>query len=145
MNILASCVRLAVFCSSQCVNRGLSWLAEVVKRWFYRHHSYRIEQVLIPKRRIAYLSRSTRLVQDIAAVVSLHSESEISFSSLLDELSKSPSFPIDSDQVLQNLQHLRRGGLITVDWHKRLIKREAPMNEYMMKRVVSSECGLSCL
>ena len=82
---------------------------------------------------------STRLVQDIAAVVSLHSESEISFSSLLEDLSKSLSFQVDSDQVLQNLQYLRRGGLITVDWHKRLNKREAPINECMMKRVVSSE------
>ncbi len=114
-------------------------LAEVVKRFFYKRHSYRIEQVLIPKRRGLYISRNARLVQNIAAVVCLRSENEISFDSLLEDLSMSLSFPIDSDQVLQNLQHLRRGGLISVDWHKRLIKREGPMKEYITKRVATSE------
>ena len=56
-----------------------------------------------------------------------------------EDLSRSLSYPIDSDQVLQNLQHLRRGGLISVDWHARLIKREGPMKEYIKKRVVASE------
>ena len=114
-------------------------LAELVKRWFYKRHAYRIEQVLIPKRRAFYLSRNARLVQDIAAVICLRSENEISFDSLIEDLSRSLSYPIDSDQVLQNLQHLRRGGLISVDWHARLIKREGPMKEYIKKRVVASE------
>ena len=114
-------------------------LAEVVKRFFYKRHAYRIEQVLIPKRRALYVSRNARLVQDIAAVVCLRPENEISFDSLLEDLSRSLSYPIDSDQVLQNLQHLRRGGLISVDWHQRLIKREGPMKEYVLKRVASSE------
>ena len=114
-------------------------LAEVVKRWFFKRHAYRIEQVLIPKRRALYLSRNARLVQDIAAVVCLRKENEISFDSLVEDLSRSLSYPIDSDQVLQNLQHLRRGGLITVDWHLRVIKREGPMKEYITKRVAPSE------
>jgi P-type Mg2+ transporter len=114
-------------------------LAEVVKRWFFKRHAYRIEQVLIPKRKALYLSRNARLVQDIAAVICLRSESEISFDSLLADLSRSFSYPIDSDQVLQNLQHLRRGGLISVNWHERQIKREGPMKEYITKRVVTSE------
>ncbi len=113
--------------------------AEAVKRWFYKRHSYRIEQVLIPKRKALYLSRSARLVQDIAAVVCLRAEEEISFDSLLEDLARSFSYPIDSDQVLLNLQHLRRGGLINIDWHKRVIKREGPIKEYVMKRVVESE------
>ena len=115
------------------------FLAEVVKKWFYSRHAFRIEQVLVPKRKTLYLSRNARLVQDIVAVVCLRSESEISFDSLLEDLSGSLSYPVDSDQVLQNLQHLRRGGLITVDWHQRLIKREGPMKEYVTKRVVTSE------
>ena len=114
-------------------------LAEVVKRFFYKRHSYRIEQVLIPKRRGLYLSRNARLVQNIAAVICLRPESEISFDSLLEDLSRSLSYPIDSDQVLQNLQHLRRGGLISVDWHQKLIKREGPMKEYVTKRVATGE------
>ena len=113
-------------------------LAEVVKRWFFKRHAYRIEQVLIPKRKTLYLSRNARLVQDIAAVICLRPESEISFDSLLEDLTRSLSYPIDSDQVLQNLQHLRRGGLISVDWHQKLIKREGPMKEYVTKRVVTN-------
>jgi Mg2+-importing ATPase len=114
-------------------------LAEIVKRWFFKHHAYRIEQALIPKRRTIYLSRNARLVQDIVAVVCLRTENEISFDSLIEDLSGSLSIPIDSDQVLQNLQHLRRGGLISVDWHQRVIKREGPMKEYVTKRVAIGE------
>jgi P-type Mg2+ transporter len=114
-------------------------LAEIVKRWFFKHHAYRVEQVLIPKRRTTYLSRNARLVQDIVAAVCLRAENEISFDGLIDDLSGSLSYPIDSDQVLQNLQHLRRGGLISVDWHQRVIKREGPLKEYVNKRIASSE------
>jgi hypothetical protein len=115
-------------------------LAEVVKRFFYQRHAYRIEQVLIPKRRPSYLSRNARLVQNIAAVICLRPEHEISFDSLLEDLSRTTqNYPVDSDQVFQNLQHLRRGGLIAVDWHSRVIKREGPIKEYVMKRVAASE------
>jgi P-type Mg2+ transporter len=114
-------------------------LAEIVKRWFYRHHAYRVEQILIPKRRAIYMSRNARLVQDIVAVVCLNPQNEVSFDNLIADLSGSVSYPIDADQVLQNLQHLRRGGLISVDWHQRIIKREGPMKEYVIKRVAASE------
>jgi Mg2+-importing ATPase len=115
-------------------------LAEVVKNWFYKRHAYRLEQVLIPKRRVAfYLSRTARLVQDMVAVICLRFEKEISIDSLLEDLSRSVSYPVESNQVLQSLQHLRRGGLISVDWHRRIIKREGPMKEYVTKRVMASE------
>jgi hypothetical protein len=48
------------------------------------------------------------------------------------------NFPVDSDRVYQNLQHLRRGGFIDVDWHNRVIKRTGPIKEYITKQVVSS-------
>jgi len=114
-------------------------LAEVVKRWFYKRHSYRIEQVLMPKRRVLYLSRNARLAQDIVAVVCLRTENEISFDSLLEDLVRSLSFPIDSDHVLQNLQHSRRGGLVSIDWHRRAIKREGPLKDYVTNRVIANE------
>jgi hypothetical protein len=115
-------------------------LAEVVKNWFYKRYAYRLEQVLIPKRRAAfYLSRTARLVQDMVAVMCLRFENEISIDSLLEDLSRSVSYPVNSDQVLQNLQHLRRAGLISVDWHRRTIKRERPMKEYVTKRVMISD------
>jgi hypothetical protein len=115
-------------------------LAEVVKNWFYKRYAYRLEQVLIPKRRAAfYLGRTARLVQDMVAVMCLRFENEISIDSLLEDLSRSVSYPVNSDQVLQNLQHLRRAGLISVDWHRRTIKRERPMKEYVTKRVMVSD------
>jgi hypothetical protein len=40
---------------------------------------------------------------------------------------------------LQSLQYLRRGGLISVDWNKRTVKREGSLSEYVTKRVVASE------
>jgi Mg2+-importing ATPase len=114
-------------------------MAEIVKRWFYKRHSYRIEQVLIPKRKVLYLSRNARIVQDIAAVVCLRKDDEISLDSLIEDLTSSVSFPIETDQVVQSLQHLRRGGLIRVDWHRKLIKREGPMKEYIATRVMKSD------
>jgi hypothetical protein len=93
---------------------------------------------LVPKRKGFYLSKNARLVQNIAAVVCLREENEISLDSLLDDLSRSSNYPIDSDRVYQNLLHLRRGGLIDVDWHKRVIKRTGPIKEYISKQVVAS-------
>jgi Mg2+-importing ATPase len=115
-------------------------LAEAVKNWFYRRHAYRLEQVLIPKRRAAlYLSRTTRLVQDIVAVVCLRVEDEISVNSLIDDLKRSLDYPFTSDEVVQRLHHLRRTGLVSIDWHERVIKREKPMKEYVTTRVVTNE------
>jgi len=113
------------------------FLAEVVKKWFYKRHAYRIEQALVPKRKTFYLSKSARLVQDVAAVVCLREENEISFDSLIEDLSIL-NYPIDSDRVYQSLQYLRRGGLIDVDWHSRKIKRTGPIKEYITKRVATS-------
>ncbi len=114
------------------------FLAEVVKKWFYKRHAYRIEQALVPKRKTFYLSKSARLVQDVAAVVCLREENEISFDSLIEDLSRSLNYPIDSDRVYQSLQYLRRGGLIDVDWHSRRIKRTGPIKEYITKRIATS-------
>jgi len=114
------------------------FLAEVVKKWFYKRHAYRIEQTLVPKRKSFYLSRSARLVQDTAAVICLRPENEISFNSLIQDLTGSLNYPIETDRVYQGLQYLRRGGLIGVDWHNQVIKRMPSINEYITKQVVSS-------
>ena len=83
------------------------------------------------------MSRNTRLVLDAAAVICLRSENEISFDSLLEDL-RSLNYPIDLDQVHQSLQHLRRGGLVDVDWHNRMIKRTGSIKEYVLKQVAAS-------
>lgn len=112
-------------------------LAEVVKRYFYKRHAFRIEQVLVPKTKAFYLSSTARLAQDIAAVICLREENEISFDSLLEDLS-GLNYPVDPERAYQNLQHLRRGGLIAIDWHDRVIKRTGPMKEYIVKQVANS-------
>jgi Mg2+-importing ATPase len=114
-------------------------LAQVVKDWFYRRYSYRLEQVLMPQRRTVYLSRTARLVQNMVAIISLRLEDEISIDSLIEDLSLMISFPIDPDQVTKNLQHLRRTGLISVDWSRRTIKRESALREYVLKNVLAGE------
>ena len=114
-------------------------LAEVVKKWFYKRHAYRIEQTLVPKRKSFYLSRSARLVQDTAAVICLRPENEISFNSLIQDLTGSLNYPIETDRIYQSLQHLRRGGLIEVDWHNQVIKRIPSIKEYVTKQVIPSK------
>ena len=114
-------------------------LAEIVKNWFYSRHAYRLEQVLIPKRRTIYVSRTARLVQNMVAIISLRFENDISMDSLLEDLGSTLAFPIDPDQVAKNLQHLRRTGLVSVDWHTRTIKREHALKEYVLKNVLTGE------
>ena len=113
-------------------------LAEVVKRWFYKRHAFRIEQVLVPQRKTRYLTANTRQTLNLAAVVCLRQENEISIDSLLDDL-RTLNYPVDPDRVYQNLQALRRGGLVEIDWHKRMIKRTGPIKEYVTKRVAGSD------
>jgi hypothetical protein len=114
-------------------------LAESVKSWFYKRNAYRLEQVLIPKRKTFYLTRTARFMQDMVAVISLRAEEEISIDSFTEDLSSAITYPLNSNQMVRNLQHLRRAGLISVDWHRRIIKREKPLKEYVQKDVVDSE------
>jgi P-type Mg2+ transporter len=115
-------------------------LAETVKKWFYKRNSHRVEQVLVPKRKTIYsTSRAGKFMQDMVAVISLRVEDEISIDSLTDDLKSVMTFPFYSDQLVQNLQFLRRTGLVSVDWKTRTIKRERALGEYVKKNVVSSE------
>jgi Mg2+-importing ATPase len=114
-------------------------LAEVMKYWFFKHNAYRIEQVLVPKKRGLYLSKRARLVQDVVAVVCLREEDEISIDSLIEDLVRSLNYPINTDEVIQNLHHLRRTGLINIDWHERTIKRESTLKPYVTQFVMTQE------
>jgi len=69
----------------------------------------------------------------------LRPEDEISVDSLLADLARSVSYPLDHDQIGHSLQHLRRAGLISFDWRQRTIKRERPMKDYVTKQVMTSE------
>jgi hypothetical protein len=114
-------------------------LAETVKRWFYKHNAHRVEQVLVPKRKTIYFTKTAKFMQDMVAVISLRFEDEISIDSLTENLNSAITYPINPNQVIQNLQYLRRAGLISVDWQKRTIKREKPMKEYVRKNIVATE------
>jgi Mg2+-importing ATPase len=110
-------------------------VGEVAKYWFYKRNAYRVEQVLVPKKRGLYLSRRARLVQDIIAVICLRVEDEISIDSLIEDLTRSLNYPINPDEVAQNLHHLRRTGLISINWHTRTIHRQGTIYDYVTKYV----------
>jgi Mg2+-importing ATPase len=110
-------------------------LAEVIKRWFHKRNSYHVEQILVPKKRGLYLSRGARLVQDIIAVICLRVEDEIFFDSLLGDLSRSLKYPINHREVVHNLNHLHRAGLINVNWDTRIIQRQSTIREYVSEYV----------
>jgi hypothetical protein len=110
-------------------------LAELVKNWFYKRHAYRLEQTLVPKRTL-YVTRSEKLMHDMIAAISLRVEDEFTIESLTDDLNSAITYPINSNQMVRNLQHLRRSGLITMDWRKRSIRRQKSLSEYVKKSVI---------
>ena len=114
-------------------------LAETVKRWFYKRYGHRVEQVLVPKRKTVYSSRTAKFMQDMVAVISLRFEDEISIDSLIDDLTSAVNYPLDQDKMMRNLQYLRRTGLISVDWHRRVIKREKLLKEYVKSNASARE------
>jgi hypothetical protein len=114
-------------------------LAEAVKGWFYKRNAYRLEQVLIPKRKPFYLTRTARFMQDMIAVISIRIEDEISIDSLTEDLKSVLTYPLNLNQLVRNLQHLRRSGLISVDWQRRTVKREKTLKEYVRNNVAKSE------
>jgi len=58
------------------------------------------------------LTPTARLAQDIVSIVCLRPESEISTDSLLNKLKGIMVYPIDSDQVIRNLHHIRATDLL---------------------------------
>jgi Mg2+-importing ATPase len=110
-------------------------VAEVVKGLFYKRHAYRLEQVLVPKRTF-YITRTAKLMQDMIATISLRSEDEFSIESLTDDLNSALPTLINSNQMTRNIQYLRRSGLISVDWNKRIIKREKSLSEYVKTSII---------
>lgn len=109
--------------------------SEVVKYWFYQRHGYRLEQVLVQKSTI-YMTKTERLLQDIIAIITLRADEEFSIASLRTDLNNVVDYRVNASQVTKNLQHLRRSGLISVDWKEKMVKREASLDEYVQKSVI---------
>jgi len=115
-------------------------LAEIIKSWFYRRYGYRLEQTLIPPKKMGiYLTKTARLIQNVIAVICLCPEDEITVDSLLEDLERSLGYPLDHHQVGHMIQHLKRAGLISFEWRQRKIKREKPLKEYVAKQLMTSE------
>ena len=114
-------------------------LAETVKRWFYKRYGQRVEQVLVPKRKTVYSGRTVRFMQDMIAVISLRPEDEYSIESFTEDLGSAINYPINSNEMIRNIQYMARSGLISVDWNRRIIKREKSLFEYVKKNIISGE------
>lgn len=115
-------------------------LAEIIKSWFYGRYGHRLEQTLIPPRKIGiYLTKTAKLIQNTIAIISLHPEEEITVDSLLEELERSMEYPLDYDQAGHAILYLKRTGLIKFEWHQRKIKREKSLKEYVVKQLMTSE------
>lgn len=69
----------------------------------------------------------------------LRAEDEITFGSLVEDLSKSTSQNIEEERVHEVLEHMRRGGLIAIDWRTQAIRRKAVIKEYVFGVVAVSE------
>jgi len=108
-------------------------MVETLKRVFYKRYAQRLEQVMVPPRGPAYPTPTARLTQNIVAVICLRSESEISIDSLVDDLKGVVTYLIDSDQAVHSLHHLRRTGLVEINWRKGIIKRQPSMKDYVDK------------
>ncbi|MEM0489479.1 MAG: HAD-IC family P-type ATPase, partial [Candidatus Bathyarchaeia archaeon] len=115
-------------------------LAEIIKSWFYRRYGYRLEQILIPPRKIGiYLTKTARLIQNVIAIICLRPEDEITVDSLLDDIKRSIDYPPDHDKIGHIILYLKRAGLISFNWRQRAIKREKPLKEYVKKQLMTSE------
>jgi Mg2+-importing ATPase len=119
-----------------CIVAAYLALAEIVKRWFYRRYYSLLEQVSAPVEAMPYLSRTAILIQDMVAVIALRPESEVTIESLLDDLKSGVSYPIEPELIVRGLNHLRRAGLVRIDWHRRLVMRQEAMKDYVTKYVV---------
>ncbi len=107
---------------------GYTFATEVVKLAYFK-------KLIIPK--IFTVPPVQLRLLDIVAIICLRVESEISIESLLDDLAKTMRYPLKPEQVLNHLHHLRRGGLISINWRERTIRREKALKDYVLKQVTS--------
>jgi Mg2+-importing ATPase len=108
-------------------------MVESLKTLFYKRYGQRLEQILVPAKGPPLLTPTVRLTQNMVAVICLRPESEISEDSLLEDLKSIVAYPIESDQVIRNLHHMRRTGLVDIDWRKGIITRKPSMKGYVEK------------
>jgi len=89
---------------------------------------------LIRPKIMPLITAQVRLL-DVVAIMFLRFEDEISIDSLIEDLAETVSYPLSSEKTIYSLHHLRRAGLISINWRERTIKREKPMKDYVMKHL----------
>jgi len=107
---------------------GYTFATEVVKLAYFK-------KLIMPK--IFPVQPVQHRLLDIVAIICLRLESEISIESLLEDLAETMKYPLKPQQVLNYLHHLRRGGLISINWRERTIIRENAMRDYVMMQATS--------
>jgi Mg2+-importing ATPase len=107
---------------------GYTLATEVVKLAYFK-------KLILPK--IFSVPPVQLRLLDIVAIICLRVENEISVESLFDDVAKTMKYPLKPQQVLNHLHHLRRGGLISINWRERKIIREKAMREYVMMQATS--------
>jgi len=107
---------------------GYTFATEVVKLAYFK-------KLIMPK--IFPVQPVQLRLLDIVAIICLRVENEISIESLLDDLAKNMKYPLKPQHVLSHLHHLRRAGLISINWRERAVRREKTLNDYVMKQVNS--------
>jgi Mg2+-importing ATPase len=112
-------------------------MVESLKRLFYKRYAERLEQILVPTKGPPLLTPTVRLTQNMVAVISFRPQNQVLIDSLMDDLKSIVPYPIESDQVIRNLHHMRRTGIVEVDWRKGVITRAPSMKSYLEKLVKS--------
>jgi hypothetical protein len=108
-------------------------MVETLKRVFYKRYAHRLEQIVIPQKGPPYPTPTAKLVQNIIAIIGLRLEDEVSTDSLLSDLREIATYPVDSDQFVHGLHHVRRAGLVEIDWRKGIIRRQPALTDYVGK------------
>jgi hypothetical protein len=108
-------------------------MVEALKILFYRRHAYRLEHVTVPPKASLYPTPTARVTQNVIAVICLRFEDETSMDSLMNALRAGISYPLHSDQVTEALHHLRRAGLVDIDWRNGIVKRRKAIADYVSK------------
>jgi Mg2+-importing ATPase len=107
---------------------GYTFATEIVKLAYFK-------KLIMPK--IFPVQPVQLRLLDIVAIVCLRAENEISLDSLFDDLAKTIKYPLKPQHVLNYLHHLQRGGLISINWRERVVRRENATRDYVMKQVSS--------
>jgi len=114
-------------------------LTDALKKSFYARYGYRLEQILVPRRIGLYVSTTTRLVQDVVAVICLYPEEEIPVDAIRHYIERTSDYPVEPLKIGYAIQYLKRSGLIDINWPQRKVKRGKTVKEYVTKHLIASD------